>query len=1048
MADSHDSVPGPKRKESRVSPATPQVQIVERVKDGILIALTITIAGLIVGFGMALYIQGKEDITEQADSVLAHVPEALEGALTAEAKAMGTALDVIVSDESLRESLVARDRQAVQARTLPLLERLRAEHGVTRFSFHDPAGVNLLRVHDPDGSGGTVAHLPMVRRAASDKTVWGIDLGRQGRPVLRVIRPWYVEGKLGGYVELGQGIEHVTEGLCQSLGIELYLAIHEKYLDRLPGRGKGSVSERTPRWGLIPGHPVVDRSSEATRAEVAEWLATETDGHGRQGYHDDGITGRGLSADGRDSRAIRFDFRDTGGCLIGDVVALKDVTARYAAFREAMANLGLICLMLAVGLFLFFRYLLARLGRKLAQRSEELRRALGSLTCEIIEHKATERRLVLFKHLIDQSDDVVLVVDAKDARLIEANQQACDSLGYSRAELSRLTVPDFATEIPNMPSWTLHLESLRCTGRMTREGRYRRKDGSIFPVEASLKYVRHEGRSYVVAGVRDISVRKQSEMVLQRAKEAAEEASRLKSQFLANMSHEIRTPLNGIIGFAEGIATAETLDSARDLSKTILSESDLLLELINTLLDHAKIEAGRLDIESQPFAVRQVLESVISNCNTQARNKDLELRVSVAPDVPEWVMGDAFRLRQILLNLAGNAIKFTETGSVTVDVSIAEACPDRAVLRLSVVDTGIGIPPEKQETIFESFTQADGSTTRKYGGTGLGTTISRELVTLMGGEIGLESEVDKGSTFWFTLPAPICDNEVVEEIKRREAKASGDNASNISCPPSSILVAEDYPTNQLVIRMHLEAAGHTVTIAENGQEAVNLCRDCRFDLVFMDMQMPEMDGLTATRTIRQGNAEYADIPIIGLTANADAGAQRDCLTAGMNNVITKPVRSSVLRGVVAEWCGSVGQGTDPAPEKPNEKPVAHLPEQKDHPCGAETLPMDCPKAVREFCGDAELVKTVVEQFLESLSEQIPVLKQAADDGDAEALAREAHKIKGGALNLMADPLAQAAVQLETEAKLGRLDGIGIFLEHLEQEYLRLKEFFAGTAIVG
>ena len=1052
MASRYNGLSDPKRGQSIRKGATPQVQTVERIKDGILIALTITIAGLIVGFGTALHIQGKEDITEQADSVLAHVPEALESALAAEAKAMGAALDVIVSDECLRESLAAGDRQAVQARTLPLLERLRDRHGVTRFSFHDPAGVNLLRVHDPDRSGGTVAHLAMVRGAASNNTVWGIALGRQGRPVLWVIHPWYAEGKLGGYVELGQGIKHVTTDLCRSLEIELYVAIHEKSRDRPPGGGRESVSERTSKRGLIPGHAGVDRSSSATLAEVAALLAAETDHQDRRDYHDDGITGRGLSADGRDYRATRFDLRDAGGRLMGDLVALKDATARYAAFHEATVDLGLICLMLALGLFLFFRYLLARLGRKLCRRSEELRRALGLLTCEIIERKATEQRLVLFKHLIDQSDDVVLVVDARDARLIEANQQACASLGYSHAELSGLTVPDFAIEIPNMPSWTTHVECLRRTGHMTREGGYRRKDGSTFPVEVSLKYVQREGRGYVVAGVRDITIRRQSAMALQRAKEAAEEASRLKSQFLSNMSHEIRTPLNGIIGFAEGIATAGTLDSARDLSRTILSESDLLLELINTLLDHAKIEAVRLEIESQPFAPRQVLESVISNCNAQARSKDLELRVSVAPDVPEWVMGDAFRLRQILLNLTGNAIKFTETGSVTVDVGVAEARPDRAVLRLSVVDTGIGIPPEKHGTIFESFTQADGSTTRKHGGTGLGTTISRELVTLMGGEIGLQSEVGKGSTFWFTLPAAVCDSEVIEEIRRREAEAQANDGSSIFCPPSSILVAEDYPTNQLVIRMHLEAAGHTVTIAENGRQAVDLCRDSRFDLVFMDMQMPEMDGLTATRTIRQGNAEYADVPIIGVTANADAGARRNCLKAGMNDVITKPVRSAVLRRIVAEWLASTGEtpAPGPSPDAPDEvacEQAVTAAEEQTHASGGDAAPMDCEKAVREFCGDAGLVKTVVEQFLENVAEQIPVIRQAIADGDAQSIAREAHKIKGGAGNLMADPLAQAAAQLDAEAKLGRLEGIGIFMEHFEQEFLRLREFL-GTATIG
>jgi len=674
--------------------------------------------------------------------------------------------------------------------------------------------------------------------------------------------------------------------------------------------------------------------------------------------------------------------------------------------------------------------------------------------CRVEEHKATKERLELFKRLIDQSNDIVLVADAQDARLVEVNEQACISLGYSRRELLQLTIPGISTDVPNMPSWTMQVEGLRRTGRMTREGGFRRKDGSTFPVETSMRYVQCEQQGYIVAGVRDITVRKQSEMALQRAKKSAEEASRVKSQFLSNVSHEIRTPLNGIIGFAEGIAAADTLESAKELSRTILSESDLLLELINILLDHAKIEAGRLDIESQPFAPSEVLERVVSSCNTKARDKDLELRVAVGPDVPEWVMGDAFRLRQVLLNLTDNAIKFTETGSVLVDVAVSEqAEEDHVVLRFSVVDTGIGIASDKQTKIFESFTQVDGSTTRKYGGTGLGTTISKELVALMGGQVGLESQVGKGSTFWFTLPAAICDNEIIDEIRRKETEGSRDKTTQVSCPPVSVLVAEDYPTNQQVIRMHLEAAGHTVTIVENGRQAVDLCKDRRFDVVFMDMQMPEMDGLTATAEIRGKNAGYEEVPIIGLTANADADSRRACLQAGMNDVITKPMRNAALHRALATWCALRGGTHVPAPVPQAPDASGREPDHAGERDQAQASPgpaepMDYDKAVREFCGDAELVKTVGEEFLEKVAGQIHAMEQAIADDDAPGLAREAHKIKGGAANLMAQPLTEAAAQLETEAKLGRLEGIAIFLEHFEQEFLRLREFLSSGAISG
>ena len=1024
------------------SPTATQAATFDRIKAGILIAMMITITGLIVGFGAALYLEAKDSMTAEADGALAHVPEALEAALAAEAKAMSAALDVIAGDAALAAALDALDRQTAQSRALPLLASLRNEHSITHFSFHDAEGVNFLRVHAPDRSGGPVAHFIFVRAARTGKPAHGIALDRHGQLVLRVVRPWYDQGKLIGYVEMGHGIEHVTEELHRSLGVKLILTIHKTFLDRTVFEEARRGFRRVPRWDLIPDQVVIDPRDSSTPPQIVDWLTADHDR--ARSYHDSPAPGRDLSVGARRYRATLFGFRDAGGRLIGDLVVMKDFTSRYAALREASISVALICLMLGVGLFLFFRCFLARLSAKLDLRTTELRETNETLTREIVERKNTEQRLELFKHLIDQANDAVLVIDAGNARLIETNDSACADLGYTRAELLSLSMPDIAMKIPNMASWTMHVQCFRRTGPMTSEDLYRRKDGSVLPVEISLKYVQRGEQGYVVAGVRDITARKEAEEALRYAKDAAEQASRLKSQFLSTVSHEIRTPLNGIIGFAEGIASAETVDAARDLSRTILAESDILLELINTLLDHAKIEAGRLEIESQPFAPRRALEGIVSSCHARARDKDLALEVSVAADVPEWVMGDAFRLRQVLLNLAGNAIKFTEAGSVTVVVETVEGDEADIVLRFSVTDTGIGIAPDRQAAIFDSFTQADDSTTRKYGGTGLGTTISRELVTLMGGRIELESELDKGSTFWFTLPTTVCTTEAVAEIERAEAARSAEDVVGADCPPMSILVAEDYPTNQQVIRMHLEAAGHAVTIAANGREAVDLCRSRRFDLVFMDLQMPEMDGLEATRRIRRENREYVDVPIIGLTANAEPQARRACIKAGMKDVVTKPVRSSTLRRTIADWRAPGGK-TDTA--EPADEP-AHRPADQATPDGRDAAaPMDYEKAVREFCGDAALVKTVTEQFLQTLAEQTALLWQAVAEGETETVAREAHKIKGGAANLMAEPLSQAAAQLEAEAKLGRADDAGIFLAHLVLEIQRLEAFCRSHVLV-
>jgi len=1030
--------------DSRGASRTP---LVDRIKVAILVALTTTIVGLFASFGTVLYLQAREGIDTEADDALAHVPAAFDSVLAGEARAMSTALDVIVSDASLWTAFEAHDRQALAGRAGPLLDRLRDEHGITHLSFHDRPGMNLLRVHDPALSGGAVTRATMLQAAQTGATAHGIELERGGQLVLRVVRPWYAGRELIGYVELGQGISRAAEQLRRSQGIKLYIALHKTFIDRSAFDTWQASGTAALRWDATPAYLVTDRSNGVLPASVASWLASGDDRP--PSYRVDKVPGRDLSLGDQQCRAMRFSFHDAGGRSVGELVILKDVTARYAALNDTAVSVALICVMLAVGLFLFFRFILARLSGKLGERTAELARANDALTREIADRKNTEHKLELFKYLIDQSNEIVLVVDVDDARLLEVSEHACSSLGYSRDELLALTVPDIAADLPDMGAWTAHVEDLRRVCRTTREALYKRKDQSTFPAEISLRYVHREDRGYVVANIRDITVRKQSEEALRQAKEAAEQASQLKSRFLSNVSHEIRTPLNGIIGFAEGIAAAPTLDSARELSEIILTESDLLLGLINTLLDHAKIEAGRLEIESMPFEPTRVLEQVISTCNAQARDKDLTLDVSIAPDVPEWVMGDAFRLRQVLLNLTGNAIKFTEAGSVSVDVETLAARGDQAMLRFSVTDTGIGIPADKQAGIFQSFTQADGSTSRKYGGTGLGTTISKELVTLMGGEIGLDSEVGKGSTFWFTLPAAPCADHVVEEVKRRQVEPPAPE-TGLACPPASILVAEDYPTNQQVIRMHLEAAGHTVTIVADGRQAVEACCREQFDLVFMDMQMPEMDGLDATRQIRSDNCGHADVPIIGLTANAEAGAHRACLDAGMNDVITKPVRSVSLRRAVATWRHSDGPceaALAPAAAAPA---TSAAPRQGDtvEPAGADAPPIDVDMAVHEFCGDAELLKTIAAQFLDKVAEQIALMGRIIADRDAEALAREAHKVKGGAANLMAAPLTRAAGALEAEAKLGRLDGIDVFLDNLEREYARLSQYIRANVMSG
>jgi PAS domain S-box-containing protein len=526
-----------------------------------------------------------------------------------------------------------------------------------------------------------------------------------------------------------------------------------------------------------------------------------------------------------------------------------------------------------------------------------------------------------------------------------------------------------------------------------------RQNGQEFPIELTITPIRTEENNFYSVFIRDLTTVKQAEATLQQGLLAAEQANTVKSQFLAMMSHEIRTPLNAILGMQDLLVNTPLTSQQAEYIQIAAQGGELLLRLVNDILDLTKVESGKLDLEQLDFDAVPMVEVCMQLLAIKAHEKSLALHTIIEPDLNTWIKGDPYRFRQLILNLVSNAIKFTAKGSITIKLSKASQTDDDCALLVEVIDTGIGIPEDLQAGLFNVFVQVDPSDTRKYGGSGLGLAISKRLVKLWKGDIGLDSTPLVGSRFWFTVGATAVapKQTLMPTIKQDESK--------VTCI-ARVLLVEDSLINQAVLAAMLRSAGHQVDLADCGAKSIEAASEKEYDIILMDVSMPDMSGMEATAIIRQLGGAATKVPIIAITAHALSGYQEMCLAAGMNGYTTKPISQKDLLALVDTWCANPEtQTTANISPLVKDSPVLSIDEQE----------INLDKAILDeltaVLGQAQ-VKELVQIYITELNTRCETIKQAIISQDLSVLSREGHTIKSSSATFGATALQAQGKELE------------------------------------
>ncbi len=612
-----------------------------------------------------------------------------------------------------------------------------------------------------------------------------------------------------------------------------------------------------------------------------------------------------------------------------------------------------------------------------------------------------------YRSLYEKSEDAMLLI--KDGHFFKANEAAAKLFKFDSPEELLSTPPfDICPEFQlngktSKQSAREIIEEVYKSGFYRTEWLFKTNDGEVRPSDVTLTSIEFGGRQAVLSVARDISVSKDLEQGLINANQA-------KSEFLANMSHEIRTPMNGVIGLNDLMLNNPLNDDQYKRALTIKQSANSMLNIINDILDFSKIEAGKLEIHEHDFNFNDFMQDFLSSIVNAIEEKELDFNYQADTNLVGWYHGDSGRIRQILTNLVGNAIKFTEKGNITLGYHIKEQNGADHIIHFFVKDTGIGINEKQQESIFNRFTQADNSTTRVYGGTGLGLSICQQLTRLMGGDIGFNSTLNKGTHFWFSVQLSAIDTPQLNTHNLAPKD------TNINFLESTVLIVDDNKTNLLVAKQMLEYLGVFAETANNGQQAIDCLNKKHYDLVLMDCHMPVLDGYQATKKIRNMEFEHntPDIPIIAFTASAMKGDKEKTLAAGMDDYIAKPIKIEAIQRKLIKW---LPIGISHLTETTTENIHMHAIEDREKTTKTEEKKLfDHEDLKKRLLGNHALMQKIMTSFFIDSVLKIDTLKRAIDSSKYDETIKIAHDLKGASANLSLNELSQLMKKVETAAR--------------------------------